>query len=127
VPVVVFLVVVGGGRARYDVAARSLLQRVVPAQRVARVFGVAESVAMLGLALGSLLTPMLVASVGNRGTVIAIALVAPVVVVLARRAVMRLDEGAVIPVVESSLQSMRISRYSVAQSGSWGSSSTEAH
>ena len=103
VPVVVFLVIVGGGHAGYDVAARSLLQRVVAAELVARVFGVAESIAMLGLAVGSLLTPLLVAVVGNRGTVIGVALVAPVVVVLSRRAVMSLDDGAVIPVVEIAL------------------------
>jgi len=75
----------------------------VPAQLVARVFGVAESVAMLGLAVGSLLTPLLVAVVGNRGAVIGVAAVLPAVVVLARRAVMRLDDGAVIPVVEIAL------------------------
>lgn len=103
VPVVVFLVIVGAGRAGYDVAARSLLQRVVAAELVARVFGVAESLAMFGLAAGSLLTPLLVAAVGNRGTVIGVALVAPTVVVLARRAVMSLDDGAVIPVVEIAL------------------------
>jgi MFS family permease len=103
VPVVIFLIVVGAGRAGYDVAARSLLQRVVAAELVARVFGVAESVAMCGLALGSLLTPLLVAGVGKRGTVVGVALVAPVVVAIARGAVMRLDDGAVIPVVEIAL------------------------
>ena len=101
--VVGLLVLVGGGRAGHDVAARSLLQRVVPAQLIARVFGVAESIAMVGLAVGSLLTPLLVVAVGNRGAVIGVAAVLPAVVVLARRAVMRLDEGAVIPVVEIAL------------------------
>jgi hypothetical protein len=103
VPVVVFLVIVGAGRAGYDIAARSLLQRVVAAELVARVFGVAESIAMFGLAAGSLLTPLLVATVGNRGTVIGVALVAPTVVVVARRAVMSLDDNAVIPLVEIAL------------------------
>src|SRR5439155_836222 len=46
------VMVVGGGRTMYDVAVRSLLQRAVPAHLVARVFGIAEAVTMLALAVG---------------------------------------------------------------------------
>jgi hypothetical protein len=46
---VVLLAVVGGGRALFNLASRTLLQRAVPAEVVGRVFGVAESIAMTGL------------------------------------------------------------------------------
>lgn len=101
--VALLLVVVGGGRAIFDVAARSLLQRVVAAHLVARVFGFAEAIAMAALAVGSLLTPALVVLVGRRGAVLGVALLIPTAVLLVRRRVARLDEEAVIPVVEISL------------------------
>jgi MFS family permease len=101
--VVALLVVVGGGRAAYDVSARSLLQRVVAAQLVARVFGVAEAVAMAALAVGALLTPLLVAAVGDRGAVVGVGLLLPALVLVVLRVVRRLDDRAVVPVVEIAL------------------------
>ena len=58
--VVTLIAVAGGGRAVLAVSANTLLQRVVPAQLVGRVFGIVEGLSMAGLAAGSLLTPLLV-------------------------------------------------------------------
>ena len=44
------LMVVGGGRAVLDVGARTLLQRVSPAEVLGRVFGMLEAITMAGLA-----------------------------------------------------------------------------
>jgi hypothetical protein len=56
--VVLLAVVVGGGRALLNLATRTLLQRAVPTEAVGRVFGVAEALAMAGLALGSAVVPL---------------------------------------------------------------------
>jgi predicted MFS family arabinose efflux permease len=63
--VVLLIVVVGAGRSVLFVAASTLLQRVVPAQVVGRVFGVVEGLSNAGLAVGSLL-PALLISLGGR-------------------------------------------------------------
>jgi len=57
--VVTLVVVAGGGRAVLAVSANTLLQRVVPAQLVGRVFGIVEGLSGAGLAAGSLLTASL--------------------------------------------------------------------
>src|SRR3984885_1259506 len=66
-PVVTLVAVAGGGRAVLAVSANTLLQRVVPAQLVGRVFGIVEGLSGAGLAAGSLLTPLLVGIGGGGG------------------------------------------------------------
>ena len=59
--------VVGGGRAVLDVGARTLLQRVSPAEVLGRVFGMLEAITMAGLAIGALVIPPLIATAVVRG------------------------------------------------------------
>ena len=101
--VVGLLVLVGGGRALFEVSVRVLLQRAVRPEQLARVFGVAEGLDMLGLAAGSVLVPLLVALGGPRVALVGTALVLPAVVLAGARLLMRIDEHARVPVVEIAL------------------------
>lgn len=97
------LAVVGGGRAAFDVATRTLLQRAVPADMIARVFGVVEGLAMAGLAVGSVIPPILIALGGPKLALLGVAAVVPLAALLGGRALLALDAGAPVPVVEIAL------------------------
>ena len=68
---VAVMVVLGAGNAILDVAGFTLLQRSVPNAVRGRVFGILETIVMLGLAAGSALAPVLVAVLGLQGALIA--------------------------------------------------------
>ena len=97
------LVLAGGGRSLLDVAGRTLLQRTVPAHQVSRMFGLVEGLSMAGLALGSVLVPVLIELGGTRFALIALGLLLPLVGVVAKGRVLALDRDATIPIVEISL------------------------
>jgi MFS family permease len=95
---VLLLGVCGGGRALVDVTGRSLLQRVVPNESLSRAFGALEGLAMAGLAVGSILVPVLVTSVGVRLTLLAIGALLPVVALLGWPGLKRVDATASVPI-----------------------------
>src|SRR5262249_61768488 len=70
--VVGLLALVGAGQAVLVIAAHTMLQRVVAAQVVGRVFGMVEGLSMAGLALGAGLTPLLIHVGGYRLALIVI-------------------------------------------------------
>jgi hypothetical protein len=108
---IVLLAVVGSGRALFNLATRTLLQRAVPAEVVGRVFGVAEGLAMAGLAVGSAMVPLLVAVGGAATAVVGAAAVLPLVALVGARALVAVDATAHVPIVEIALlRSLRIFR-----------------
>ena len=93
------LVVVGGaGLAIVDIAGRTMLQRSVRDAVLARVFGIQEGLAMFGLAVGSVLVPLVVGLVGLVGAVFVVAAVLPIAVAVGGRSLAGLDRRMVVPV-----------------------------
>jgi len=100
---VALLTVVGASRALLEVASRSLLQRSVPAQSLGQVFGLLEGLVMAGLAVGSLLVPLLMHLGGSRLALLGVAAVLPLAAACGGRALFHLDAEAPVPVVEIAL------------------------
>jgi hypothetical protein len=80
--------VVGAANALVDVAAYTLLQRLIPEQMLARVLALLEALFSLAVALGSLLIPLAISGLGDRGALVATGAILPVAV-LARLAALR--------------------------------------
>ena len=66
----VLFAVVGVGDTVVEVAAPTLLQRVVPDEILGRVFGVVESLLYASMGVGAILAPVLVNALGTRGALI---------------------------------------------------------
>ena len=99
----VCLVLAGVGRAVVDVAGRTLLQRATPGNLLASIFGLLEGLSMAGLAVGSLLVPVLIALGGTTTALIGVALILPLAALTAGRRLASIDRRATVPIVEIGL------------------------
>jgi MFS family permease len=98
------LVVIGGaGLAIVDICGRTMLQRSVRDEVLARVFGLQEGLAMAGLASGAVIVPILVGALGLVGAVVAVAAILPVFVALRWTRLAELESGTSVPAREIAL------------------------
>jgi MFS family permease len=94
VPVAIALAVAGIGFTVLDAAARTLLQRAVPDERLGRVFGLLEASFMGAWGLGAALAPGTLHALGTRGTFVAAGLLLPLASLATRRTMASLDRAA---------------------------------
>ena len=87
----------GAGKVFFDVAVRTLAQRVLPERLLTGVFGIQESMLMGGLAVGSLAAPLVVQLVGGRMAFVAAGAFLPVVILLWLTRLRRVDARAGVP------------------------------
>ena len=85
------LALVGVGNSLIDVAGFTILARRTDEAVLARTFAGFEAVLTLGVALGGLVAPLAVETLGPRGALIAVGLLAPAAVAVRRPALRRLD------------------------------------
>ena len=97
------MALMGIGNTLVDVSGMTLLQRSVPDDVLARVFGVLETVFLASVAIGAVVTPVLVHSIGSRTSLIAIGIFLPVVIVLTARSLFKLDASVHVPERELAL------------------------
>jgi MFS family permease len=93
----VLLGLVGVGVTVVDVAAVTLLQRVVPDEVLARVFGVLQTVFVATIGFGAIAAPLLVSWLGARGALIATGALLPTLSVLLWTRLRALDGVGMVP------------------------------
>jgi hypothetical protein len=90
------LLLVGIGNTIVDVTDLTLLQRAVPDEVLARVFGAVNTITIASMALGSIAAPILVETIGIRAALIASGGVLPVLTALVYGRLSALDRGAIV-------------------------------
>jgi MFS family permease len=106
--VLLLFAVIGMGNTIVDVAGITLMQRTAADAVLARVFGVLESLALATLAVGSLVTPAILAALGTRTTLVIVGLVLPALLLPAWPTLRRVDATARIPKALDLLRSVPI-------------------
>ena len=94
---VVALALMGVGNSIVDVNAFTILQRLVPDAVMGRVFGALESALVGGMALGALIMPALISTVGLRTGLTVVGGAVSFLVVASARGLRRIDKVALAP------------------------------
>jgi MFS family permease len=97
------MMLMGLGNTLVDVSGMTLLQRSVPDEILARVFGVLETVFLAMIALGAIITPAIVHGLHSRTALIVVGSFLPVVIALTWRHLAALDRSARVPERELAL------------------------
>lgn len=92
---VVLLAIVGAANSVEDVAAFTLLQRIVPDEFLTRALGLLWGLAMGAVALGSIAAPAVVAAAGPRPALIVVGSILPLLTIAAYRRLVEIDRMAV--------------------------------
>jgi MFS family permease len=98
--VVVALALMGIANTFVDVAGLTLVQRAVPDDVLARVFGVIQMLWLASMGIGAAIAPALISWLGAEGALIASGALLPALVVITARTVARIDAQAVPPDAE---------------------------
>jgi len=98
-----FLAILGGGNALFDVAIYTVLQRLVPDEFLSRIFGLLFGLAMGAVAIGSILIPPLIDSVGIRLAMLVTGVFLPLITVFAWRRLMAIDRRTPVRTAEIKL------------------------
>jgi MFS family permease len=101
----VLLALVGVGETLVEVAGPTLLQRSVPDEVLARVFGALESMLIATIGVGGLLAPILIEVLGIRGALIATGAILPVLAALFWHRLTAIERAH--PVAEAGLRLLR--------------------
>jgi MFS family permease len=96
-PALTVMFLIGVGNSLVDINAFTVLQRVVPGAVMARVFGALESLLIAGMALGALVMPLFIATVGLRAGLAIIGLVVALPVFLGIPGLNRIDRTTLAP------------------------------
>lgn len=88
---IALLLLIGVGNALVDVGFYTLIARLVPTAVVGRVFGAMEGLGALTVGAGAVLTPVVISLLGQRGALVAVGLLNPILVALSWMALRRLD------------------------------------
>jgi predicted MFS family arabinose efflux permease len=88
---------IGLGNSVVDVNAETIIQRLAPDEVMGRVFGALDSAAVAGMAIGSLMMPLLINTIGLRWGLAAIGITVPLVVALCARGLTSIDRVALAP------------------------------
>ena len=94
---VVVMVLLGLGNSIVDVNAFTILQRIARPETMSRVFGAMESAIIGGMAVGALLMPALISTVGLRWGLVVVGLGVTAIVVGGARGLSRIDRIALAP------------------------------
>ena len=100
-PALLFLALVGLGNTLVDVSAFTLLQRAVPDDVLARVFGAVQSLWVGSIGIGAIMAPILIAAFGVRVALLITGALLPILAILLRRRLAELDE---VPVPEREIE-----------------------
>jgi MFS family permease len=92
---IIAFVLIGVSNIVVDVSGYTILQRTTPGEVLARVFGVLHSLFYATVALGAILAPRLIDLIGARWALVVVGSVLPILAVVARIPLMRLDNEAV--------------------------------
>lgn len=104
----VAMVIIGIANSVVDVNAYTILQRLVPDEVMGRVFGAMESAVVGGMALGALLMPLLISTVGLRSGLVMIGAAVSVIVLLGIPGLTRIDKVALAPAGLDMIRSVTI-------------------
>ena len=95
---ILMMVLIGAGNSLVDVNAFTVIQRIAPPSVISRVFGALESAVIGGMAVGALVMPVLISTVGLRTGLAAMGVAVSIPVVLSIGGLNRIDTTTLAPV-----------------------------